>query len=511
MPCIKLTDSSNKRPYRSPYPTITPIPESTPPSANITFRTRSSHNYTDSASGRGSKSGNTNVASSALPIPTYVPVDPTKKSHAKKQPAGHIPRPRNAFILFRCDFVRQKKIPEDVENDHRNISRIVGKIWREMTDEDKGPWVKMAEKEKEIHCLRYPNYRYAPSAKDEEEDPGAAGAAALTARELASPASSGSESRRQKPLDRRFEQIEKGDHLPHVNPVENIIGNGGGGVGGVGGGGAWCGNSGNAMFGGIEHMRSRGLDEFANWSATTIDFPSKTPALPILPHFPFLPISPTTAASYSQHFPHSTQMFPSSMMTPEHFSNDMYRPSSCPPPDSVPIATWETLGVTPLMTRDDLARRPSRVIMYHSNSPTSLNFPQPAYIPYPGNAPTGRASMSHALNANGQSAPRADQEAAFANQMSSVPFTFPWARGLHLGVPMSFGGYNVHPGAPLWDDGQTWNEFSNFSANSIALVSALLYIYFIHMVSFGFRLELARELLGILFFFAYRIAYPGTW
>lgn len=95
-----------------------------------------------------------------LPKPTYKLPDPTRKSHARKQPEGHIPRPRNAFILFRCDFVRQKKIPESVETDHRNISRIVGRIWREMTALEKDPWVKMAEEEKATHMKSHPGYRF---------------------------------------------------------------------------------------------------------------------------------------------------------------------------------------------------------------------------------------------------------------------------------------------------------------------------------------------------------------
>ena len=104
----------------------------------------------------------TGVSRNAIPQPTYVPPDPTKKSHARRQPHGHVARPRNAFILFRCDFVRQKKIPPDVENDHRNISRIAGSVWREMTAEDKAPWVKMAETEKEVHMKLNPGYRYSP-------------------------------------------------------------------------------------------------------------------------------------------------------------------------------------------------------------------------------------------------------------------------------------------------------------------------------------------------------------
>jgi hypothetical protein len=88
----------------------------------------------------------------------------TKKSHARKQPEGHIPRPRNAFILFRCDFVAQKKIPASVEPDHRNISRIVGRVWKAMSDEERLPWVEEAKKERETHKRLYPQYRYSPSS-----------------------------------------------------------------------------------------------------------------------------------------------------------------------------------------------------------------------------------------------------------------------------------------------------------------------------------------------------------
>ncbi|KAI9439989.1 hypothetical protein H4582DRAFT_1944305 [Lactarius indigo] len=87
---------------------------------------------------------------------------PAKKSHARKQPEGHIPRPRNAFILFRCDFVAQKKIPASVEPDHRNISRIVGRVWRAMSDQERRPWVEEAKKEREMHKKLYPQYRYSP-------------------------------------------------------------------------------------------------------------------------------------------------------------------------------------------------------------------------------------------------------------------------------------------------------------------------------------------------------------
>ncbi|KAG7091469.1 hypothetical protein E1B28_010500 [Marasmius oreades] len=88
---------------------------------------------------------------------------PPKKSHARRQPPGHIPRPRNGFILFRCDFVKQKKIPESVEGNHRNISRIAGILWRQMSKDQRRPWMDMAEVEKKMHEKKFPGYRYQPT------------------------------------------------------------------------------------------------------------------------------------------------------------------------------------------------------------------------------------------------------------------------------------------------------------------------------------------------------------
>lgn len=99
-----------------------------------------------------------------IPKPTYQPPDPTKKTHARRQALGHVPRPRNAFILFRCDCVRQRLIPPSVEDHHSQISKTVANLWNNMTEIQRQPWVDMAEKEKEEHNLRNPGYRYSPAS-----------------------------------------------------------------------------------------------------------------------------------------------------------------------------------------------------------------------------------------------------------------------------------------------------------------------------------------------------------
>ncbi|KAJ7629507.1 hypothetical protein DFH06DRAFT_721394 [Mycena polygramma] len=104
------------------------------------------------------------VLSEDLPLPTAPRPFSTKKSHARKQPLGHIPRPRNAFILFRCDYSRQN--PRSTkEYDQNDVSRTVGNIWRNMDEEQRAPWVFLAEEEKRKHALLYPGYKYTPRSR----------------------------------------------------------------------------------------------------------------------------------------------------------------------------------------------------------------------------------------------------------------------------------------------------------------------------------------------------------
>ncbi|KAG8853266.1 hypothetical protein FRB96_008350 [Tulasnella sp. 330] len=86
-----------------------------------------------------------------------------KTSHAKKQPEGHIRRPRNAFILFRSDFVAELKLQKDAERDHRKISQIVGEIWNSKSAAEKAPWEQRARDEKVQHKIDHPDYRYSPA------------------------------------------------------------------------------------------------------------------------------------------------------------------------------------------------------------------------------------------------------------------------------------------------------------------------------------------------------------
>lgn len=81
---------------------------------------------------------------------------PSGKSHARKQPPGHIPRPRNPFILFRCAVLAQETFPPHLnregKKDHKSISRFVGDLWNALDCAQRKPWEELAEREKTHHA-----------------------------------------------------------------------------------------------------------------------------------------------------------------------------------------------------------------------------------------------------------------------------------------------------------------------------------------------------------------------
>ncbi|PVG02260.1 hypothetical protein CPB86DRAFT_751707 [Serendipita vermifera] len=95
-----------------------------------------------------------------LQLPSRLQVGP---SHSKRQPASHIPRPRNPFILFRSHFLSMKILPVDIDfcRDHRQISRIVSCVWSVLPAHEKERFFRLGEEEKKRHQTRYPSYKIA--------------------------------------------------------------------------------------------------------------------------------------------------------------------------------------------------------------------------------------------------------------------------------------------------------------------------------------------------------------
>ncbi|KAF8490271.1 high mobility group box domain-containing protein, partial [Gautieria morchelliformis] len=90
------------------------------------------------------------------------PAPPKGKYHGPGRAPGHVPRPPNAFILFRSHFCANDVIPQHQGVTQQMRSRVAAKLWGRMSPEDKKPWHDEARKVKQEHKIRYPNFQYRP-------------------------------------------------------------------------------------------------------------------------------------------------------------------------------------------------------------------------------------------------------------------------------------------------------------------------------------------------------------
>ncbi|KAM0553846.1 hypothetical protein ACHAPJ_007192 [Fusarium lateritium] len=76
-------------------------------------------------------------------------------------PAPKIPRPRNAFILYRQHHQAQV-VSRNPNLSNPDISKIIGEKWKDESQEVKDNWKSLADEEKQRHQRQYPDYRYQP-------------------------------------------------------------------------------------------------------------------------------------------------------------------------------------------------------------------------------------------------------------------------------------------------------------------------------------------------------------
>ena len=113
-------------------------------------------------------------------------LDLPRASHAKKRDASYIPRPPNAFILFRSSFIKGGHIPGEIEGNHSALSKIIGrfshvhshradtacltrflspgKCWRALPREERKVWETKAIVALAEHRKKYPDWRFKPAA-----------------------------------------------------------------------------------------------------------------------------------------------------------------------------------------------------------------------------------------------------------------------------------------------------------------------------------------------------------
>lgn len=96
----------------------------------------------------------------------YEAASPRSQPH----PRAHIPRPPNAFILFRNNFTREnqrggpkiRRRPGSAPLEP-SLSKRAGNAWGAMSEAEQTPWKEMADAAKLEHKRLYPDYRYQPN------------------------------------------------------------------------------------------------------------------------------------------------------------------------------------------------------------------------------------------------------------------------------------------------------------------------------------------------------------
>ncbi|ORZ23195.1 high mobility group box domain-containing protein [Absidia repens] len=91
-----------------------------------------------------------------------------KNSSSTSASTQKIGRPINCFMAFRLEKHREISSQSPGLN-HRDISKIIAKWWKEATDIEKAPYRAIAEKAKAEHAKKYPNYKYKPVKKSERK------------------------------------------------------------------------------------------------------------------------------------------------------------------------------------------------------------------------------------------------------------------------------------------------------------------------------------------------------
>jgi hypothetical protein len=105
---------------------------------------------------------------SSFPL-NIVPTTSTIPQSTPK-PEKKVPRPKNAFIIFRQEFVKHSKSYRTGMK-QQELSQAAGVAWKALPDSQKAYWNMKADEEREEHKKKHPLYRYTPTRRSQKLKP----------------------------------------------------------------------------------------------------------------------------------------------------------------------------------------------------------------------------------------------------------------------------------------------------------------------------------------------------
>ncbi|ORY19972.1 hypothetical protein LY90DRAFT_434987, partial [Neocallimastix californiae] len=97
---------------------------------------------------------------------SFLLTPPTVTSTTSSRRRNEILRPPNPFILYRQEHHSQV-LAEHEGISNTEISKIIGKMWKEESEEVKNKYKEKAQEMKRRHKLMYPDYRFSPRKQEE--------------------------------------------------------------------------------------------------------------------------------------------------------------------------------------------------------------------------------------------------------------------------------------------------------------------------------------------------------
>ena len=80
----------------------------------------------------------------------------------------HTKRPLNTFMLFAK--IQRENITANFSCNHSEISKALGRLWQDLSKDEKEPFMRGAKTLVELHRLEYPDYKYRPRKKGQPKE-----------------------------------------------------------------------------------------------------------------------------------------------------------------------------------------------------------------------------------------------------------------------------------------------------------------------------------------------------